>query len=195
MNNNPCIIHGGYPYCFVYLQRISDTPCSISNEYPSEPKHLSELVWDCCKCWPTVPDAPKLITTTLMVLLYQSPEILVTPKVGWNTLLQSDFLLNLTLLSFHSASSHTLLAAPSHENTFCWCAAIDSGNFVGTFIICSSQDWDSRNSCICSSLYVWCAVMLWEQEMEVVTYYHISETITKSELPLDSNSAVIRALT
>jgi len=29
----------------VYIQRISDTACSPSNEYPYEPRHLSELVW------------------------------------------------------------------------------------------------------------------------------------------------------
>ena len=48
-----------------------------------------------------------------LVLLYQPSEIPVTPKAGRYALLGSDFLLKLTLLSLHSASSHTLLEAPS----------------------------------------------------------------------------------
>ena len=45
---------------------------------------------------------PKLITITPMVLLYQSSEILVTPKAGRNALLGSDTLLKLMHLSLHS---------------------------------------------------------------------------------------------
>ena len=55
-----------------------------------------------------------------MVLPYQSSEVPVTPKAGQNALLGCDTLLKLTLLSLHSASSHTLLEAPSDQITFCW---------------------------------------------------------------------------
>ena len=63
--------------------------------------------------WATVPGAPKLFTTAPMVLPYQSSEIPVTPMAGRNALLGSGSLLKLTLLSLHSASSQTLLEAPS----------------------------------------------------------------------------------
>ena len=62
---------------------------------------------------PALQHVPKLITITLMVLLYLSSEIPVTPKAGRNTLLGSDSLLKLTLLSLHSTFSQTLLEAPS----------------------------------------------------------------------------------
>ena len=114
MNNDLCIICGGYSYWSGYIRRISDSACSPSNEYPLGPRHLSELVWDSRIGWATVPGAPKLITTAPMVLLYQSSEVPVTLKAGRNTLLGSDSLLKLTLLSLHSASSHTLLEAPSN---------------------------------------------------------------------------------
>jgi len=96
-----------------YIWRISDNACSPSNEYPFKPRHLSELVLDSRIGWATVPGTPKLITTAHMVLPYQSSEIPVTPKAGRNALLRSDSLLKLTLLSLHSASSQTLLEAPS----------------------------------------------------------------------------------
>jgi hypothetical protein len=51
-----------------YIQRISDDAFSPSNEYPSERRHLSELVWDSAIGWVTVPGVSKLITTTPMVL-------------------------------------------------------------------------------------------------------------------------------
>jgi hypothetical protein len=56
-----------------------------------------------------------------MVLLYQSSEVAVTPKAGGNVRLGSDSHLKVTLLTLYSASSHTLLEAPSDYNTFCWC--------------------------------------------------------------------------
>jgi len=62
----------------------------------------------------------KLITITPMLLLYQSPEIRVTPKASWNALLWSDTLLKLTPLSLYSTSSQTLLEAPSNKIKFCW---------------------------------------------------------------------------
>ena len=114
-------MHGGYSYCSGYIRRISDTACSPSNEYPSEPRHLAELVCDSRIGCATGPGAPKLITTTPMVLPYQSSEIPVPPKASRNALLVFDWLLKSTLLSFHSASSHTLMEAPSYQNTFCWC--------------------------------------------------------------------------
>jgi hypothetical protein len=61
----------------------------------------------------TVPGAAKLLATTPMVLPYQSSDIPVTPMAGRNALLGSGSLLELTLLSLHSASSQTLLEAPS----------------------------------------------------------------------------------
>ena len=80
---------------------------------------ISLLVWDSRIGWATVPGAPKLITTAPMVLPYQSSEVPVTPNAGGNALLGSDTLLKLTLLSLHSASSHTLLEAHSDQITFC----------------------------------------------------------------------------
>jgi hypothetical protein len=55
-----------------------------------------------------------------MVLPYQSSEIAVTQNAGQNALQGSDSLLKLMLLTLHSASSHTLLEAPSASNTLCW---------------------------------------------------------------------------
>jgi hypothetical protein len=71
------------------------------------------------KFLPALQDVPKLITITSMVLLYQSPEIPVTPQAGWNSLLGSYTLLKLPHLSLHSSCSQTLLKASSHLNTFC----------------------------------------------------------------------------
>jgi hypothetical protein len=62
---------------------------------------------------------PQLITNFPMVRLYQSSAISVTPKAGRSALLQSDALLKLTHLSLHSASSQTLLEAPTGYNSFC----------------------------------------------------------------------------
>jgi len=64
---------------------------------------------------------PTLIAITLRVLLYQSPEIKVTMKASENALVWSDFLLKLTLISIHSASSHILQDTPSDRITLCWC--------------------------------------------------------------------------
>jgi hypothetical protein len=49
-----------------------------------------------------------LLTITPLVLLFQSPEIPLTPKAGRNTLLESDTPLKMTHLSLHSTSSQTL---------------------------------------------------------------------------------------
>jgi len=83
-------------------------------------QHHSEFVWDSRIGWATVPGAPTLLTTAPMVLPYKWSEIPVTPMTGWNALLGSGSLLKLTLLSLHSASSQTLLEAPSDKHTFCW---------------------------------------------------------------------------
>ena len=48
--------------------RITINGCSTSNEYPYEPRHLPEFVWDFSIGWATVPGAPNLITTAPMVL-------------------------------------------------------------------------------------------------------------------------------
>ena len=65
------------------------------------------------KSTPAHQGVPKLVRITLMVLLYYSVEIPVTPKTGWNALLVSDTLLTLTQLSLHFTSSQTLLEASS----------------------------------------------------------------------------------
>ena len=104
----------------VYIQRIPDIARSPSNDYPREPRHLSELVWDSRIGRAAVPGAPELITTPPMVHVNYSSKTQVTPKAGKNALLGPKSLLKLTLLNLHSASSHTLLEAPSHRNTLCW---------------------------------------------------------------------------
>jgi hypothetical protein len=53
----------------------------------------------------------KLIKIASLELLYKSPEILLTLKAGRNALPVADTLLKLTLLSFQSTSSQTLLEA------------------------------------------------------------------------------------
>jgi len=50
---------------------------------------------------PALQGVPKPITSTSMVLLYQSSEIAVTLKAGRNSLLGSDTLLKLMHLSLH----------------------------------------------------------------------------------------------
>jgi len=72
---------------------------------------------------PALWEVPKLITTTPMVLLYQSSEIPVTLKAGRNALLGSNTLLKLTHLSLHATLSQTLLEPSSPWNTFCSCTA------------------------------------------------------------------------
>jgi len=58
---------------------------------------------------PSLRGVLKLITITLMVLLYHSSEIPVILNTSWNALLGSDTLLKLMHLSLHSTSSQTLL--------------------------------------------------------------------------------------
>jgi len=53
------------------------------------------------------------MATAAMVLLYQSSEIPVTLMAGLNTLLGSNIVLTMTLLSLHFAFCYTLLEAPS----------------------------------------------------------------------------------
>jgi hypothetical protein len=77
--------------------------------------------------------APKHITIIPIFLLYQSSEIPVTLKACRNTLLGSNTLLILTLLSLHSTSSQTLLEYSRDYNTYCWCIGWDGD------IGCSSQ--------------------------------------------------------
>jgi len=69
---------------------------------------------------PALRRAPKLIKITPIVLLYLSSDIPVTLKACRNTLLGSDTLLKLTLLSLHSTSSQTLLESSRDWHTFCW---------------------------------------------------------------------------
>jgi hypothetical protein len=66
-----------------------------------------------CKCSPALQGVFILITITLLVLLYQSSEIAVTPKAHRNAHLGSDILQILTHLSLHSTSSQILLEASS----------------------------------------------------------------------------------
>ena len=99
-------------------------------------------------CSAVIQRAPRLVAGALRCfhtyhtysqgLLYQSSEIPVTPKTGWNALLGSDTLLNLTHLSFHSTSSQTLLEAPSDLNTFCWCN--------DRLSLCLPMSWSSVNT-------------------------------------------------
>jgi hypothetical protein len=60
---------------------------------------------------------PNLTTITPIVLLYQSSEIQVTVKAGWNAVLRSDTLLQLMLISLHTTSSETLLESSRDNNT------------------------------------------------------------------------------
>jgi hypothetical protein len=113
MNNNVCIIHGGYTYYPAYITRISGNAYSPSIEYPFERRNRAEFVWDSFIAWAIVPGAPKLTTTAPMVLPYRSSGIPVHAMPGHNPEIESDSLLILALVSLHSASSHTLLAAPS----------------------------------------------------------------------------------
>jgi hypothetical protein len=98
-------------------QRISREflvmPIVASIEYPFERRNRAEFVWDSLIAWAIVPGAPKLTTTAPMVLPYQSSGIPVHAMPGHNPEIESDSLLILALVSLHSASSHTLLAAPS----------------------------------------------------------------------------------
>ena len=87
MNNNPCIIFDVEgSRLLMYIRRVSDNACSPPNKYPYDPRHLSEFVCDSRrhsqvhpKFSPALRRAPKLITITPIVLLYQSSEIPVTP--------------------------------------------------------------------------------------------------------------------
>jgi hypothetical protein len=125
MNNDPGIIftiEGNL--LLMYSWKVSENTYSPMNEYLKEPRYLSEfafipmLVWQQSHVHPKV--SPVLqhdtehITITSIVQLYQSSEIPVTPKASQNALLGSDALLKLSLLSFHSTSTHTLLEAHSN---------------------------------------------------------------------------------
>jgi hypothetical protein len=63
------------------------------------------------KVTPALRGVPKIITTTPLLLLYQSSGISVTPKAGRDALLGSDTLLKLMHISLHCTSSQTLLEA------------------------------------------------------------------------------------
>jgi len=130
MNNNPCIIFAVEGNrLLVDIQKVSDSACSPPNEYPYEPRHLSEFVCDFRIGSATLPGAPKVLSGALtcsqtyhnhsQLLLYQSSKIPVTLKAGRNALLGSETLLKLTLLSLHSTSSQTLLESSRDKNTFC----------------------------------------------------------------------------
>jgi len=74
----------------VYIRRISDIACHPSNEYLSEPRHLSVFVQDSRIGWATVLGTPKHFTNTPMVLQFQSSVIPVAQKPGPNAHLESD---------------------------------------------------------------------------------------------------------
>jgi len=141
MNNNPLIIFAvERNQLLVYIRRVSDHTWSPLNEYIHRNPGISHcllaipaLVWLHSLVHPMFSPAlrriSKLITITLMVLLYSSSEIPVTPKAGRNALLWSESLLKLTLWTLHSTSSQILLEASSDWNAFCWC---NSGLFFYT---------------------------------------------------------------
>jgi len=55
MNNNPCIIFAlECNPMLEYIWRVSDNTCSPPNEYPSEPRHHSNVVQDSCMGWVTL---------------------------------------------------------------------------------------------------------------------------------------------
>jgi hypothetical protein len=109
MNDNLCIIRGD---CSCTSGKSQITPAVLRMNIHKNQASL-RVTLDSRIGWATVAGAPKLFTTTSMVILYQSSEIPFTPKAGWNALLGSDTLLKLTLLSLHSTSSQTLMEAPS----------------------------------------------------------------------------------
>ena len=64
MNNNPCIIftvEGNQ--LLVDIRRVSDITCSTQNEYLYEPWNFSEFVCDFCIDSPTLPCAPKVLSS------------------------------------------------------------------------------------------------------------------------------------
>jgi len=66
MNNNVCIIFAGEGNSLVvYIQIIPDEACSPLQEYPSEPRHLSESVWDSYVGWAPLPGVPKVHSSAL----------------------------------------------------------------------------------------------------------------------------------
>jgi len=111
-DDSPSLLYSD-PRCSQTCRRSSHSCCRGSQVLPN----LSSALLG----------APKPITISPMVLLYQSSEIPVTLKSGRNALLGSDTLLKLTHLSLHSTSSQTLLEASSDWNTFCWCSQICTG--------------------------------------------------------------------
>jgi len=63
MNNNPCIIFAVEGHrLLVYIRRVSDHACSPLNQYPSEPRHLSEFACDSNVGLATRPGAPKVLS-------------------------------------------------------------------------------------------------------------------------------------
>jgi len=60
MNNNPCIIFAiERNRLLMYIPRVSDNPCSPPNNYPYDPRHVSESVWDSHVGFATLPGAPR----------------------------------------------------------------------------------------------------------------------------------------
>jgi len=63
INNNPCIIvaiEGNE--LLVYIQRIWDNSRSPLKEYPYQPRHLSDFVWNSVVGSGTLPGAPKVLS-------------------------------------------------------------------------------------------------------------------------------------
>jgi len=66
MNNNPCIIFAVEgSRLLIYSRRVSDNCCSAPNEYPYEPRHLSEFLCDSRIGLATLPGAPKVLSGAL----------------------------------------------------------------------------------------------------------------------------------
>jgi len=66
MKNHPCItfaVEGSR--LLMYIRRVSDNACSSLNEYPYEPRHLSEFVCDSRVGSATLPGAPQVLSGTL----------------------------------------------------------------------------------------------------------------------------------
>jgi len=139
-----------------------------------------------------------------MVLRYQSAEIPVTPKAGRNALLGSDCLLKLTLLTLHSASCHTLLEAPSDQNSFCWCSAVRHGiSEVGKWIClsCVSEqisgesehvrvrvgasmselwEWACPSSKSMSNSWIYCIIHKWQYIIHALQLHYSNNSVMLS---------------
>jgi hypothetical protein len=95
--------------CFSIYTSIFFSLCTIDSSINRHLSHPHLIV-----------SSPNIIILAPMVLMYNTSEILDTPKAGQNALLWSDTFLKLMHLRLHFTSSEILFEGSRDSIIFCW---------------------------------------------------------------------------